>query len=79
MNYTELSEVLKSNHFTPQIEETIFMNGKQVTGLVVDCPSVILMPDKVARLMEVLAENKVEGFKVDGLPNSMKITITKFP
>lgn len=79
MTYTELSEVLKSNHFTPQIEETIFMEGKQVTGLVLDCYSVIRMTDKVARLKEVLAENKVEGFKVDGLPNAMKITITKFP
>ena len=79
MTYTELAPILRANHFYPKLEETIFMEGKQVTGLVVDCPSVILMPDKVARLMEVLAENKVEGFKVDGLPNSMKITITKFP
>lgn len=79
MTYTELSEVLKSNHFTPQIEETIFMEGKQVTGLVLDCYSVIRMTDKVARLKEVLQENGVEGFKVDGLPNAMKITITKFP
>ncbi len=77
MTYTELSEVLKSNHFTPQIEETIFMEGKQVTGIVLDCYSVIRMTDRVARIKEVLQENGVEGYRVDGLPNSMQITITK--
>jgi len=53
------------------------MDGKQVTGLILDCYSVILMPDKVARLKEVLRENGVEGYRVDGLPNSMQIIVTK--
>ena len=77
MTYTELAPILRTKHFYPKLEETIFMEGKQVTGLVVDCYSVILMADKVARIKEVLQENGVEGYRVDGLPNSMQITITK--
>lgn len=77
MTYTELAPILRANPFYPKLEETIFMEGKQVTGLVVDCYSVILMADKVARIKEVLQENGVEGYRVDGLPNSMQITITK--
>jgi hypothetical protein len=77
MTYTDLAQILKANHFYPRLEETIFMEGKQVTGLILDCYSVIRMTDKVARIMEVFQENGVEGFKVDGMPNSMHISITK--
>ncbi len=77
MTYTDLAQILRANHFYPRLEETIFIEGKQVTGLILDCYSVILMPDKVARIKEVLQENGVEGFKVDGMPNSMHIAITK--
>lgn len=77
MTYTDLAQILRANHFYPRLEETIFMDGKQVTGLILDCYSVILMDDKVARLKGVLRENGVEGYRVDGLPNSMQITITK--
>lgn len=77
MTYTDLAQILRANHFYPKLEETIFMEGKQVTGLILDCYSVIRMTDRVARLKEVLRENGVEGFKVDGMPNSMHIAITK--
>jgi hypothetical protein len=77
MTYTDLAKILKANHFYPRLEETIFMEGKQVTGLILDCYSVIRMTDRVARIKEVLQENGVEGFKVDGMPNSMQIIVTK--
>ena len=77
MTYTELAQILRANHFYPKLEETIFMEGKQVTGIVLDCYSVIRMTDRVARIKEVLQENGVDGYRVDGLPNSMQITITK--
>jgi hypothetical protein len=77
MTYTDLEKILRANHFYPKIEKSIHLKGISVTGLIVDCPATILMDSKVARIRAILAENGVEGYRVDGMPNSMEIVITK--
>lgn len=77
MTYDEIAAVLRSNHIYPNIEETVHLKGKSVTALIVECPAIILMDDKVKRIKEVLAENGAKSCKVYGLSNHMKIVITK--
>ena len=77
MTYDQLKEILNSNHIYPKIEETVHLKGKSVTGLIVDCAAIILMDDKVKRIKDILGEAGVKYFQVYGLPNSMKIVITR--
>lgn len=77
MTFESLIPIFKSNHIYPSTQETITDKGKKVTGLVVCCPSIILMQDNVERISEVLKQEGIAGFKVYGLPNKGEIYIEK--
>ena len=77
MTYAKLQEILNQNHIYPKLEETIHLKGKSVTGLIVDCPAIILMDDKVKRIKDILEAEGVKYFEVHGMPNSGNITITR--
>ena len=77
MTFPAIIKILKSNHFYPRIEETVKKNKNVITGLIVDCPQLILMEPRVKRLQEILAENNVTGYKVYGLKNKGEIYIER--
>lgn len=63
MEYELIAEKLRDNHFYPSTERT----GEKITGLRVECGSIILMEDKKKRLEEILGEGvKVTCFKNHG-------------
>lgn len=77
MTYAKLQEILNQNHIYPKLEETIHLKGKSVTGLIVDCPAIILMDDKVARIKQILEAEGAKYFEVYGLSNNGEIIITR--
>ena len=77
MTFPAIIKILKSNHFYPRIEETVKKNKNVITGLIVDCPALILMEVRVKRLQEILTENYVVGYKVYGLKNKGEIYIER--
>lgn len=77
MTYAKLQEILNQNHIYPKLEETIHLKGKSVTGLIVDCPAIILMDDKVKRIKQILEEEGIKYFEVYGLSNNAEIIITR--
>ena len=77
MTFTDLQAILKFNHVYASVEETIHLKGKSITGLVVECPAIILMDDKVKRIKAILEEEGVKYFEVHGMPNSGNIIITR--
>lgn len=77
MTYAKLQEILNQNHIYPKLEETIHLKGKSVTGLIVDCPAIILMDDKVKRIKQILEDEGIKYFEVYGLSNNGEIIITR--
>lgn len=71
MTYDEAISYLQLNHFYPAKKVLIGLNGKKVTGLVVDAMPIV-MDDVVKRLKEVMGV----GWEIWGDKNKMEIYLT---
>lgn len=72
MNYIELQEYLRNNHF--YANKTVDLATDEICNLWVEVNSPILAQDQKARLDEVL---KYKGFRSDYISNLQQIHITK--
>lgn len=50
--YEEIIIALQAAHFYPGLEKT----GNKITGIRIECPGIILMEGKAARIREVLTD-----------------------
>lgn len=75
MTYKEMIPILQSSHFYPSENIEVSKKGEKVIGLSVECPSIILMDDRVKRIREVLDEAGANNFQVDGMKNHGYILI----
>jgi hypothetical protein len=68
MNYDELAEKLRNNHFYPSIETRVKNKSKTVEGLHVDSPP-ILRDERKKRLEDIVGEDYSVKWVGDGEKN----------